>query len=44
MTVQQLALIVLVTQRLKSKGYRYLAEVENKDTIVIRIFKGLDKS
>lgn len=44
MTAAQLALITLVTARLKEKGYRYLAEVEPDGTLVIRIFEGLDES
>lgn len=43
MTAAQLALITLVTGRLKAKGYRYLAQIED-GAIVIRIWKGLDES
>lgn len=43
MTAAQLALIKLVTAKLKAEGYRYLAEIED-GAIVIRIYKGLDES
>lgn len=43
MTAAQLALITLVTARLREKGYRYLAEIEDGH-IVVRIYKGLDES
>jgi hypothetical protein len=43
---RQLALVKLVTERLKEQGYRYLAVVEDDPVphIVIRIYKGLDES
>lgn len=44
MDAAQLLLITLVTKRLKEKGYRYLAEEEEDGTLVIRIWKGLDRS
>lgn len=49
MTPEALALITLITAKLKAKGYRYLAEVENEDdeerrVIVVRIYKGLDEA
>jgi hypothetical protein len=46
MDAKQLALVKLVTERLKDEGYRYLAEVETEPVphIVIRIYKGLDES
>lgn len=44
MDAAQLALITLVTARLREKGYRYLAEVDVTGAIVIRIYKGLDES
>lgn len=43
MTARQLALITLATARLKAKGYRYLAQIED-GAIVIRIYKGLDEA
>ena len=43
MDAKQLALVKLVTAKLKAEGYRYLADIED-GAIVIRIFKGLDES
>lgn len=44
MDATRLALVTLITARLREKGYRYLAEVDDDDTLVIRIWKGLDES
>lgn len=43
MDARQLALVKLVTARLKDEGYRYLATVED-GAIVIRIWRGLDEA
>ena len=44
MDAVQLALIALVTARLREKGYRYLAELDDDGAIVIRIYQGLDEA
>lgn len=44
MDAERLALIVLITKGLKARGYRYLAELDDNDALVIRIYKGLDES
>lgn len=44
MDAARLALVVLVTRELKERGYRYLAEIDDNDALVIRIWKGLDES
>jgi hypothetical protein len=46
MDARQLALVKLVTAKLKAEGYRYIAVVEDDPVphIVIRIYKGLDES